>query len=73
MKRWKGPRDGRYYMPEKKVLCPLCGSHVTPKMFQAHFETEKYVLERITKEHPEWKQSDGSCMKCLEYYLSLGK
>ncbi len=57
----------------KKVICPLCGSEISREHFHAHFETEKYVLDRISKEHPDWKQSDGGCRRCLEYYMELGK
>jgi hypothetical protein len=65
--------EGGLFMAKDKVMCPLCGSEVTKKTFQVHFETEKYVLDRIAKEHPDWKESDGSCTKCLEYYVSLGE
>ena len=60
-------------MVRDKVMCPLCGEEVTKNVFQFHFETEKYVLDRIVKEHPEWKESDGSCTRCLKYYMILGK
>ncbi len=60
-------------MPKSKVVCPLCGSQVTKDSFKDHFEAEKYVLERIAKDHPDWKEENGGCKKCLEYYLELGK
>ncbi|RJP18970.1 MAG: hypothetical protein C4520_13545 [Candidatus Abyssobacteria bacterium SURF_5] len=60
-------------MVAKRIICPLCGDEVSVDRFQAHFEAEKYVLDRISKEHPEWKESDGSCTKCLKYYRSLTK
>ncbi len=60
-------------MAKDKVMCPLCGSEVTKKMFKFHFEAEKYVLDKIAKEHPDWKESDGSCERCLKYYMSIGE
>ncbi|RJP74604.1 MAG: hypothetical protein C4532_01960 [Candidatus Abyssobacteria bacterium SURF_17] len=60
-------------MAENKVVCPLCGSEVSRESFKLHFDTEKYVLNRISQEHPDWKESDGSCKKCLQYYMTLGE
>ena len=32
---------------------------------------EKYVLEVIKSEHPEWVENNGICRKCVEYYKAL--
>jgi len=60
-------------MFKKEILCPLCGEEVSQDIFQAHFQAEQYVLDRIVQEHPEWKESDGGCKKCMEYYKELAK
>lgn len=60
-------------MSRKTIVCPLCGEEVAEDTFEVHFEAETYVLDRILKEHPDWKETDGSCKKCLSYYLSVSK
>lgn len=32
---------------------------------------EKFVLDSIRIEHPEWVDEEGGCPKCNEYYESL--
>ena len=32
---------------------------------------EKYLLETIRNEHPEWIDDRGECPKCEEYYQAL--
>ncbi len=54
-----------------EVICPLCGSTVEREKFQIHFDLEKYVLNTIEERHPEWKEADGGCSKCLEYYINI--
>ena len=56
---------------DEKVICPLCNSKVSKKNFKFHMDVERYVLDTIANEHPEWKETDGSCSKCVEYYKQL--
>lgn len=32
---------------------------------------EKFVLDSIRYDHPEWVDKEGDCPKCDEYYESL--
>ena len=34
---------------------------------------EKFVLDSIRFDHPEWIDEDGGCTKCNEYYESLSE
>jgi len=54
-----------------EVTCPLCNSKVPKKSYKFHIDVERYVLDMIANEHPEWKETDGSCSKCVEYYMKL--
>lgn len=49
--------------------CQLCENEVTELQTIA----EDYVLDLIEAEHPEWVESDGACIKCIEYYYALDK
>ncbi|UCD57016.1 MAG: hypothetical protein JSV16_14565 [Candidatus Hydrogenedentota bacterium] len=60
-------------MIEERITCPLCGLKVGKVDFKYHFEAEEYILAVIAQQHPEWKEEDGTCKKCLDYYMELGK
>lgn len=47
--------------------CTLCGQEAE----DLYSIAEKYVLDLIKSEHPEWVESDGACSKCIEYYNAL--
>lgn len=32
---------------------------------------ERWVLDFIKKQHPEWVHEDGTCPRCIEYYENL--
>ncbi len=34
---------------------------------------EKFVLDSIRFDHPEWVDKEGDCPKCNEYYESLSE
>jgi len=58
--------------------CPICGDRVPASELRAHIradsgEIERYILNAIRRNHPEWVASDGTCRKCWEYYCSLGE
>ncbi len=47
--------------------CTLCNKE-TDDLYTV---IEKYVLDTIKSEHPEWIESSGGCKKCVEYYKAL--
>ena len=51
------------------MICPLCNEETD----EFHYDAERYVLEVIKKDHPEWVESDGACEPCMDYYKSLDK
>ena len=51
------------------MICPLCNEETD----EFHYDAERYVLEMIKKDHPEWVESDGACEPCMDYYKSLDK
>jgi hypothetical protein len=56
---------------EEKITCPICNSKVSKKNYRRHMDIERYVLDVIAAEHPDWKETDGTCTKCVEYYKKL--
>lgn len=38
---------------------------------QINYIAEKFLLDTIRAEHPEWINEHGECPKCEEYYESL--
>lgn len=50
-----------------KKECTLCEEEAA----DLYRITEKYVLDLIRSEHPEWIESNGACKKCVEYYKAL--
>ena len=38
---------------------------------QIHEPAERWVLEKIRVDHPDWVASDGTCEKCFEEYSKL--
>lgn len=51
--------------------CPICGSQLAPESAALHVMAERWVIEQIREDHPEWVESDGACPKCLEFYSKL--
>jgi hypothetical protein len=47
--------------------CKICNEEVDSLSQVA----ERWVLDFIKKQHPQWVQEDGACPKCIEYYESL--
>jgi hypothetical protein len=54
-------------------VCPICKKEVDAAVMRTCVDAEKWVVEQIRKNHPQWVSSDGSCPKCLDYYRNLGK
>ena len=49
------------------AICKLCEKETDT----LHDIAERYVLDLIQKDHPEWVKEDGSCEACIEYYKNL--
>lgn len=48
--------------------CPLCGNTVDERLRFLHAETERWLIARIRRQHPEWAAADGACPPCVEAY-----
>jgi hypothetical protein len=46
--------------------CPLCGNAVDERL--RFLETERWLIARIRRRHPEWVAEDGACPRCVEAY-----
>lgn len=45
--------------------CKLC-DEMTEETELVERELDEWLLEVVLKDHPDWKQSDGTCPKCWE-------
>ncbi|MGE5280356.1 MAG: hypothetical protein ACM3L6_06410 [Deltaproteobacteria bacterium] len=52
-------------------VCSICNRNVKEEHALAHVKAEEYLITLIKKDHPEWKESGGSCPQCLDYYRKL--
>ncbi len=59
-------REGGY-------VCQICNRPVSEAHALTHVKAEEYLLGLIKKDHPEWKESDGTCPECIAYYRKLIK
>ncbi len=48
--------------------CPVCGNTVDERLRFLHAETERWLIARIQRQHPEWVAEDGACPRCVEAY-----
>ena len=68
------PRLCNKCAPDKKAdgyVCPICDRSVGEERALAHVKAEEYLLNLIKKDHPEWKESSGTCPECIAYYRKL--
>lgn len=56
-----------------KYKCQICEREIDDFASIAHIRTEEYLLDLIRKDHPEWKETKGTCHKCVAYYRKLVK
>lgn len=58
---------------EKKgtYICAVCHRPIDEHNALTHIKSEEYLLELIRRDHPEWKEEQGACPKCVEYYREL--
>jgi hypothetical protein len=48
--------------------CPVCGNTVDERLRFLHAETERWLIARVKRQHPEWVAEDGACPRCVETY-----
>lgn len=53
--------------------CQICKRIIDKNNALTHVKAEEYLLNLIKKDHPEWKEENGACKKCVEYYRELIK
>jgi len=58
---------------KKDYTCQICDRAVDEATALTHIKAEEYLLELIRKDHPEWKEDNKACPKCVEYYRELIK
>jgi hypothetical protein len=56
-----------------KYRCSICDRDIDDYAGLAHAKAEEYLIELIRKDHPEWKEGEKTCPKCIEYYRKLVK
>lgn len=56
-----------------KYRCQICDREIDDFASITHIKAEEYLINLIRKAHPEWKESDKTCHKCVEYYRKLIK
>lgn len=54
-------------------ICQICNRGIDNSIALTHVKTEEYLLGLIKKDHPEWKETDGACPECINYYRELIK
>lgn len=56
-----------------KYRCQICDRDIDDFASISHIKAEEYLIDLIRKNHPEWKEDDKTCHKCIEYYRKLVK
>lgn len=51
-----------------KNMCSLCGSLVHEELRTLHEDAERWLINRIKRQHPEWVSADGACGPCIEAF-----
>jgi len=55
-------------MMSQQTNCPLCGQAVDRLIYGFHRAEEDAVLQQISKQYPQWRQENGACSRCVDYY-----
>ena len=53
--------------------CQICNRPIDENLALTHIKAEEYLLGLIKKDHPEWKEEDKTCPRCIDYYRDLIK
>jgi hypothetical protein len=56
-----------------KYKCQICERDIDEYVSLNHIKAEEYLLDLILRDHPEWKENQKTCHKCIEYYRKLVK
>ena len=51
-----------------KHICSLCGSEVHEELRTVHEDAERWIIDRIKRQLPEWVSADGACTRCVEAF-----
>ena len=59
-------------------VCPLCFETFPRGELHDHIATERreiveYTLKMVKAIHPKWREEDGACEGCWEFYEELGR
>jgi len=48
--------------------CSVCGKNIKggPGKYIDH--TERHIVDMIKSRHPDWREKDGLCPRCFDYY-----
>lgn len=57
--------------PNASYVCQICLRPVDEADALTHVKAEEYLLELILKDHPEWKEENATCPRCIGYYREL--
>lgn len=52
----------------ESTICPVCREPVDRLLYRYHLEGEQRIIAQIREQHPGWKESDGACGRCVDYY-----
>ena len=58
-------------------VCPLCYETFPHGELHDHIATERreiveYTLKMVKAMYPKWREEDGACERCWEFYEELG-
>jgi len=56
-----------------KYKCQICDREIDDFASITHIKAEEYIIDLIRRDHPEWKEEEKTCHKCVEYYRKLVK
>ncbi len=48
--------------------CDVCGQKVEGGFLALKDHTEDHIVDIIKKDHPQWVDENGVCVKCLDHY-----
>ena len=48
--------------------CSVCGESVEDDVLVYIDHAERYIMDEIRADHPEWEEKDSLCQECMDYY-----
>ncbi len=52
-------------LSEQQHVCPLCQRPVAASLFEKHWQMSRQVVERLRRNFPGWRRTDGACPRCI--------